>query len=183
MGVDNGVLLSDREFAGADTLATSYTLAQAVRKLEGVALVICGKQAVDGDTAQVGPGLAANLDIPHVTQVRKIEKITQETLVVERLTETGYEVIEVNLPAVITVVKEINEPRLPGLRGMMRAKKAEIPVWGPEDIEAEKDRIGLKGSPTQVWRTFEPERHRKGEMLTGTPTEQAAALWERLRSL
>lgn len=183
MGVDHGVLLSHREFAGADTLATSYTLAQAVRKLEDVSLIICGKQAVDGDTAQVGPGLAANLDIPHVTQVRKLQEITEALLVVERLTETGYEVIEVSLPAVITVVKEINEPRLPGLRGMMRAKKAEIPVWGPEDLGIEAGRIGLKGSPTQVWRTFEPIRYHKGEMLTGAPTEQAAALWERLRSL
>ncbi|NMB47152.1 MAG: electron transfer flavoprotein subunit beta/FixA family protein [Firmicutes bacterium] len=183
MGVDNGVLLSDRQFAGADTLATSYTLAQAIGKLDDVKLIICGKQAADGDTAQVGPGLAANLEIPHVTQVRKIDQITPDLLVVERLTDTGYEVVEVGLPAVITVVKEINEPRLPGLRGMMRAKKAEIPVWGPEDIEAQEERIGLKGSPTQVWRTFEPERHRQGDMLTGTASEQAAALWDRLRSL
>lgn len=183
MGVDHGVLLSDRRFAGADTLATSYTLAQAIRKLADVHLVICGKQAADGDTAQVGPGLAANLDIPHITQVRKIVQTTEDSLQVERLTDTGYEAIEVNLPAVITVVKEINEPRLPGLRGMMRAKKAEIPVWGPEEIEADEARIGLKGSPTQVWRTFEPERHRKSEMLTGTPSEQAAALWDRLRAL
>ena len=183
MGVDHGVLLSDRRFAGADTLATSYTLAQAIRKLEDVNLIICGKQAADGDTAQVGPGLAANLDIPHITQVRKIVQLTKELLQVERMTDTGYEAIEVDLPAVITVVKEINEPRIPGLRGMMRAKKAEIPVWGPEEIDAEEIRIGLKGSPTQVWRTFEPQRHHKGEMLTGTPSEQAAALWDRLRSL
>ncbi len=183
MGVDGGVLLSDRRFAGADTLATSYTLAQSIRRLEDVDLIICGKQAADGDTAQVGPGLAANLGIPHVTQVRKIDRITEESITVRRLTDSGYEVIEVGLPAAITVVKEINEPRLPGLRGMMRAKKAEIPVWGPDEIGADEGRIGLKGSPTQVWRTFEPERHRKGEMLTGTPSQQAAALWDRLRSL
>ena len=183
MGADEGILLSHRRFAGADTLATSYTLARAVAKLEDVDLVICGKQAVDGDTAQVGPGLAANLNIPHITQVRKIRELTEDKLAAERLTDRGYEVVEVSLPAVITVVKELNEPRIPGLRGMMQAKKAEIPVWGPDDIEAEADRIGLKGSPTQVWRTFEPERQRRGEMLEGTPREQAAALWQRLRSL
>ena len=183
MGADEGILLSHRRFAGSDTLATSYTLARAVAKLEDVDLVICGKQAVDGDTAQVGPGLAANLNIPHITQVRKIRELTEDKLAAERLTDRGYEVVEVSLPAVITVVKELNEPRIPGLRGMMQAKKAEIPVWGPDDIEAEADRIGLKGSPTQVWRTFEPERQRRGEMLEGTPREQAAALWQRLRSL
>lgn len=182
MGVDAAVLLSDRRFAAADTLATSYTLAQAVRKLGDVNLVICGKQAVDGDTAQVGPGLAANLDVPHVTEVRKIREIDDEKIVVERLTESGYEVIMVGLPAVITVVKEINEPRMPGLRGMMRAKKVQIPIWKPEDIAADEKRIGLQGSPTQVWRTFEPQREGRGEMLSGTVTEQVTALVERLRS-
>jgi electron transfer flavoprotein beta subunit len=127
--------------------------------------------------------MAAKLTMPHITQVRKIRELTEDKLVAEKLTDRGYEVVEVPLPAVITVVKELNEPRIPGLRGMMRAKKAEIPVWGPEDIEAEEDRIGLKGSPTQVWRTFEPERQRKGEMLEGTPSEQAADLWQRLKAL
>ena len=183
MGVDDGVLLSDRQFAGADTLATSYTLSLAISKLEDIDLIICGKQAADGDTAQVGPGLAANLSIPHVTQVRKIRELDAGEIVVERLTETGYEVVAVNLPAVITVVKEINEPRIPGLRGMMRAKKADIPVWDAQAIGADPARLGLNGSPTRVWRTFEPARHGKGEMLTGSPSEQAALLWKRLRSL
>lgn len=183
MGVDAGILLSDRRFAGADTLATSYTLALAVNKLQGVDLIICGKQAADGDTAQVGPGLAANLDIPHVTQVRRIRELSNGEIVVERLTEVGYEVVAVKLPAVITVVKEINEPRIPGLRGMMRAKKAEIPIWDAEALEADPTRLGLKGSPTRVWRTFEPTRYGHGEMITGTPEEQAAILWEKLRTL
>ncbi|NMB25285.1 MAG: electron transfer flavoprotein subunit beta/FixA family protein [Firmicutes bacterium] len=183
MGVDAGVLLSDRQFAGADTLATSYTLALAINKLHQVDLIICGKQAADGDTAQVGPGLAANLDIPHVTQVRKIRELSDGEIVVERLTEVGYEVVAVGLPAVITVVKEINEPRIPGLRGMMRAKKAEIPVWNAEDLGADPARLGLKGSPTRVWRTFEPARHGRTEMFPGTPDEQATLLWEKLRAL
>lgn len=183
MGVDSGILLSDRQFAGADTLATSYTLAQAIRKLGDVALIICGKQAADGDTAQVGPGLAANLDFSHVTQVRKIRQLNSTETVVERLTDTGYEVLGLRLPAVITVVKEINEPRLPGLRGMMRAKKAEIPLWDSQVLDVDPKRVGLNGSPTQVWRTFEPARHQKGEMLVGSPSEQAALLLDRLRSL
>ncbi|NLK07451.1 MAG: electron transfer flavoprotein subunit beta/FixA family protein [Firmicutes bacterium] len=181
MGVDHGVLLSGRDFAGADTLATSYALALAVQKLESVDLIICGKQAADGDTAQVGPGLAANLDRPHVTEVRKIRHIEEDKMVVERLTDTGYEVIRLSLPAVITVVKEINEPRIPGLRGMMRAKKAQIPAWDAEYIGADPQRLGLKGSPTRVWRTFEPTRHGQGEMLRGTAGEQAVLLWEKLR--
>lgn len=181
-GIDEAILISDRAFAGSDTLATSYTLARAIAKIGGVDLVICGKQAIDGDTAQVGPGVAEELDIPHVTYVKKIVEIRDGYLKVERMVEGGYEVVETGLPALITVVKEINEPRVPSLKGMMRARKAEIPVWKAGDLGVDPGRIGLAGSPTTVVRIFTPELRRRGEMLEGTAVEQARALVERLRS-
>lgn len=183
MGVDEAVLLSDRAFAGADTLATSYALAQGIRRMGRFDLIICGKQAIDGDTAQVGPGLAEELGIPHVTYVRKIREISPDTMVVERMTEGAYEAVRLPLPALITVVKEINEPRLPSLRGIMRAKKTEIIVWGAQDVAADPARVGLNGSATQVIRIFTPELAPRGEMLPGTVPEQVSALVARLRGL
>ena len=126
-GIDAAVLVTDRAFAGADTWATAYTLASAIKTIGEYDLIICGKQATDGDTAQVGPGIAEMLDIPHVAYVKKIEEVTQSEMKVERMMEDGYDLIETPLPAVITVVKEINTPRLPSLRGMMNAKKMEVP--------------------------------------------------------
>ena len=167
MGVDEAVLLSDRAFAGSDTLATSYTLAEAIRKLDSVDLILFGKQASDGDTAQVGPGVAVHLDLPQITYVRKIEEINEKTIRAERLLEEGYEVIESKLPAVLTVVKEINEPRLPSLKGKIKAKKMEIPVWSAADINADPDKIGLKGSPTVVEKIFSPPSRTGGKMLSG----------------
>ena len=122
VGVDDAVLLTDRAFAGADTLATSYALAMGIRKLGEFDLIICGKQAIDGDTAQVGPSLAEKLGIPHATYVRKIEEIRDGYMRCQRMTDDGYEVIEMPLPALITVVKEINEPRLPSIKGKLKAK-------------------------------------------------------------
>src|SRR5690554_4498702 len=146
MGVDDAVLLSDRAFAGADTLATSYTLAKGVQKIGGFDLIICGKQAIDGDTAQVGPGLAEKLGVPHVTYVKKIHEIADGRITVERMTEEGSEKIRFPLPGLLTVVKEINEPRLPSLKGKMRAKKAEIPIWSARDVErSEERRVGKEG--------------------------------------
>jgi len=183
LGADEAVLLSDRAFAGADTLATSYVLSMSIKKIGSYDLVICGKQATDGDTAQVGPSLAEKLGIPHTTYVRKIEEIREGYIRCQRMTDDGYEVIEMPLPALITVVKEINEPRLPSLKGMMRAKKAVIPVWTAEDIGADKNKCGLKGSPTQVIKTFVPVHDVKSEMLEGTPEQQASALAEKLLSM
>jgi len=171
MGADNAILLSDRKFAGADTLATSYTLGAAIKKMGKFDLTICGKQAIDGDTAQVGPGLAEVLNIPHVSYVRKIEEINSRYMRVERMTESGHEIIETALPALITVVKEINEPRLPSFRGKLRAKNMEIPVWNAEDLGLDENRIGLLGSPTQVIRIFRPQRVKKGIVLDGEPDE------------
>lgn len=183
LGVDGSVLLSDRAFAGADTLATSYTLSKGVQKIGAYDLIICGKQATDGDTAQVGPSLAEKLGIPHTTYVRKIEEIREGYIRCQRMTDDGYEVIELSLPAVITVVKEINEPRLPSIKGMMRAKKAQVSIWTADDIGADKEKCGLKGSPTQVVKTFVPIHDVNGEIFEGTPQEQAQKLVEKLMGM
>lgn len=180
LGADDAVLVSDRAFAGADTLATAYTLSMGIRKLGAFDIILCGKQAIDGDTAQVGPSLAEKLGIPHVTYVKKIEAIQDGIVRVQRMTEEGYEVIQVTLPAVLTVLKEINEPRLPSIKNKMRAKKAEIPVWNAEAIGADTRLTGLNGSPTKVIRTFVPELNITGELLKGTPEEMSKALVEKL---
>jgi electron transfer flavoprotein beta subunit len=174
MGVDQGILLTSRDFAGADTWATSYTLAKACAKLGVFDIIICGKQAIDGDTAQVGPGIAAKLGIPQITFVRKIDEISESEIKAERLVEGGYEVISSPLPILITVVKEINEPRLPTLKGRLNAKKAVIEKWGPEDIGAEKDKIGINGSPTKVDEIFTPDLSKDGKIFTSDQLEEAA---------
>jgi len=181
MGVDEGILVSDRAFAGSDTWATSYTLAMALRKIGDFSVILCGKQASDGDTAQVGPGIATHLKLPQVTYVRKIEEIDEEHLVAERLLENGYESIHTPVPCLLTVVKEINEPRLPSLKGKMAAKKADIAVWKAEDIGADETKIGLDGSPTKVVKIFTPPPREGGEMIEGEPHEMAKTLVEKLK--
>lgn len=171
LGCDTAILLSDRKFAGSDTWATSYSLSQAIRKIGDVDLVICGKQASDGDTAQVGPGISTHLDIPQVTYVKKIESIEKTKATVERMTEEGFDIIELPLPAVITVVKEINEPRLPSLKGKMKAKKAEIITWTADDLSCDEEKIGLDGSPTRVVKIFTPPPRETGRMLEGEPSD------------
>ncbi|MFC1568121.1 electron transfer flavoprotein subunit beta/FixA family protein [Candidatus Margulisiibacteriota bacterium] len=170
MGADEAILVSDRAFAGSDTWATSYTLAQAIKKLGQFDLILCGKQAIDGDTAQVGPGIAEWLNIPQVTFAVKIEA-EEKKAKVERMLEEVNEVVETPLPAVITVVKQINEPRLPSLKGMMRAKKTEIKTLKADDIQAEAKNIGLNGSPTQVVKIFTPPPKSGGEKLEGEANE------------
>jgi electron transfer flavoprotein beta subunit len=182
-GADEAVLVSDRAFAGADTWATTYTLSLAIKKIDDFDLILCGKQAIDGDTAQVGPGLAERLDIPFVAYVRKIRDCAADTMRVERLMDDGYDVLEVPLPALFTVVKEINEPRIPSLKGKMRAKKIDITTMNAVDIEADPDQLGLKGSTTQVVKVFSPERKGPRAMLAGTPSEQVAQLYEKLSPL
>ena len=174
MGVDQGILLTSRDFAGADTWATSYTLAKACEKIGNYDVIICGKQAIDGDTAQVGPGVAAQLDIPQITFVRKIDEISEENIKAERLVEGGYEVISSPLPLLVTVVKEINEPRLPTLKGRLNAKKAEIAHWGPEDIGADKNKIGMNGSPTVVDEIFTPDLSKDGKIYSADQLDEAA---------
>jgi len=183
MGVDEGILLSDKAFAGSDTWATSYTLSLAIRKIGNFDLVICGKQATDGDTAQVGPGIATHLDLPQITYVRKIELIDNKHIVAERLMETGYEIIEAQLPCLLTVVKEINEPRLPSLKGKMAARKAQIIKWTAQDLNADPHKIGLNGSPTKVVRIFTPPPKQGGRILTGEPAEVVAELVKELKEV
>ena len=176
LGADQMIHLCDRAFAGADTWATSYTLARGIAKIGEYDIIICGKQAIDGDTAQVGPGIAFTLDIPQITYVKKIEEIKDGKIRVQRMMEEGYEVLEGDLPILLTVVKEINEPRLPSLKGKMKAKKAEIKTWGAGDIGADEKLLGLDGSPTQVVRIFSPPPREGGEILTGEPEEMAEKL-------
>jgi electron transfer flavoprotein beta subunit len=181
LGVDDAILLSDKAFAGADTLATSYTLSIGIKKIGKFDLIICGKQAIDGDTAQVGPELAEMLNIPQVCWVRKIVEIKNQSLRVERALEDGYELVETQLPALITVVKEINEPRLPSLRGKLNAKKKEIPIWGAEELGISKDKVGLAGSPTQVIRTFTPPPRKDRKILHGEVKDIVKELVSELR--
>lgn len=181
MGVDDVILLSDRAFAGADTLATSYALAKAVETIGGVDLVITGKQAIDGDTAQVGPGMAEALQIPHSTYVKHISYVDDTVIRVQRMIEGGYEEIEMDLPALITVVKEMNTPRMPSVRGILRALELRVPVWTAKDIDAEEAKIGLKGSPTQVVTIATPDLDVTGEIFTGKVDEQVQKLFNALR--
>lgn len=182
MGADEAVLISDKAFAGSDTWATSYALSKAIKKI-GADIVICGKQAIDGDTAQVGPETAEFLNIPHISYVRKIENIDKNTIKVQRLMDEGYDVIESSLPVLLTVIKELNEPRLPSLKGKMAAKKAVVQKWSAADIEVSEDDAGIKGSPTQVKNVFTPQARTDRKMLEGTPEQQVEALIMELRGL
>ncbi len=182
MGADEAVLLTDRAFAGSDTWATSYTLAQALRKLNPD-LIFCGKQAIDGDTAQVGPEVAEMMGIPHVAYIRRIEAVADGAIRVQRLMDDGYDVVDAKMPVLMTVVRELNEPRLPGIKGKMRAKKYEVTKWTAADIDAEAEFLGLPGSPTQVSRIFAPEVKADREMIEGEPAEQAAKLADKLKEL
>ncbi|MHB1295874.1 MAG: electron transfer flavoprotein subunit beta/FixA family protein [Anaerolineae bacterium] len=180
MGCDEAVLLSARSFAGSDTWATAYTLALAIRKLCPFDLVLCGKQAVDGDTGQVGPGIANQLGVPQLTYVSKLRALDLQagTIEVERLLEEGREIVRAGLPTLLTVVKDINQPRFPTPRGIRNAKRAEIPVWTAEDLpDALPERLGLEGSPTKVVQVFTPPR-REGrvEIMQGITAEERAAL-------
>ncbi len=182
LGADDSVLLSDRAFAGADSLATSYALSKGIEKIGAFDLVICGKQATDGDTAQVGPSLAEKLGIPHTTYVKKIEEITPTHITCHCATEDGFEIVELPLPALITVVKDINEPRLPSIKDLIRSRDYKPDVFTAEDVGADVNKCGLKGSPTQVVKTFVPEHQINTEFLEGTASEQASKLVELLIS-
>jgi len=181
MSVDSVALLSDRAFAGSDTLATSYTLSMAIEKIGEVDLVITGKQAIDGDTAQVGPGIATRLGFTQLTYVSKVEDVKPDDgkIIVERLLDNGRERVEGKLPALLTVVKDINVPRQPSILKMKKARNAEIPLWGAADIDTDPNQIGQKGSPTWVEKIFSPEQKKGGEVIKGDADE----LSERIVSL
>ncbi len=181
LGADVTILLSDSAFAGADTWATAYTLTRAIDKLGQYDLTICGRQTIDGDTGQVGPELAEMLGIPFVAYVSQIEEINNKCMRVKRMVEDGHEVIEIPLPAVISVVKEINIPRLPSLRGLNRAKSTAIPIWTVQELGVDKNMVGLSGSFTKVIKIFFPQRIRRGEVLQGEPASQVESLIDKLR--
>ncbi|MCK4276932.1 MAG: electron transfer flavoprotein subunit beta/FixA family protein [Phycisphaerae bacterium] len=180
MGCDSAVLICDKSFAGSDTWATSYVLAGAIRRLGEVDLILCGERATDGDTGQVGPGIASFLDLPAATYVGKIDELGEKTIRLRRLVEDGYEILEVDLPALLTVVKEIADPRLPTLGGKKKAKQVEIPIWGPEDIGVEPDKIGLEGSPTRVVKIFRPKLARQCEKIAATDEEAVSQAADKL---
>ncbi len=181
LGADEAILLSDSAFAGADTLSTSYTLAGAIKKIQEYDLIICGRQTVDGDTGQAGPELAEMLGVPFVAYVSNIEEISPGYAKVQRMIEEGHEFVGVPLPAVISVVKEINVPRLPSLRGLIKAKSAVIPVWGASELGVDKASVGLAGSATRVVKIFFPQRVNHGEIFQGELVSQVNCLVEKLR--
>ena len=172
-GADAVALLSDRAFAGSDTWATSYALSMAIRQMDPPDLILCGKQAIDGDTAQVGPGIAEFLDCALVTYVKSI-KVEGDTYTVETQMDEGVDVIEGKMPAVMTVVKEASTPRFATLSGWMQAKKVEIPRWGAKEVKAEAAMCGLDGSPTKVVKIFAPPVKTGGVRMDGREEPSAA---------
>ena len=180
MGADEAYLLSSRAFGGADTCATSTTLAEGVKKIGNYDIIFAGRQAIDGDTAQVGPQTAQRLGIPSVTYVMNVREIKEKSVVVERALEDGFEVIEIQRPCVLTAIKELNKPRYMTIEQIEDAYKKEIHIWDEKALNVSPDDVGLKASPTQVFRSFTPPPKGAGEILAGTVPEMAAALINRL---
>jgi len=183
VGADRAILISDRAFAGADTWATSATLARAIEKMGECRLVILGKQTLDGDTGQVGPELAHRLNMPFIGYASSIPEISRNKMKVKRLMEDRYETFEINLPAAISVVKEINTPRVPSLRGKMKAKNLQIPVWDAAQLGTKEDEVGLSGSYTQVIKIFTPDIKHEIRILEGSTGEQVEQLYKELKKL
>jgi len=182
LGADDAVLLTDRAFAGADTWATAYALVSGIKRLGEFALILLGNESLDGSTGQVGPQVAEFLDVPSVTHVDKIDFIGENTLRVRAKIEFGYMEIETRLPVVLSVTKEINEPRIPSVFGALWATEKEAKKWSADDLGVDKTKIGLAGSPTSVPDISNIEVQRRGEVLKGEPAEIARQLVERLRA-
>jgi len=180
MGADDAYLISSPAFGGADTCATSKTLAAAVKKLGDFDFIFAGRQSTDGDTAQVGPQTAQRLGVPSVTYVQKIREIKQDTIIVERALEDGYEVIEVEKPCLMTVIKELNTPRYMSVIKIEDAYNEDITVWNEHSLRIDPKNAGIKASPTQVLRVFIPPPKGAGEMLSGSVPEMAAELVAKL---
>jgi electron transfer flavoprotein beta subunit len=181
MGADEAILLSDRAFAGADTWATATTLGYALKKIGDFDLVLAGRQAIDGDTAQVGPQLAEFLKVPQVTYVRELT-VEGGKVRAQRAVEDGYEDIEAALPALLTITKEANTPRYPHAGAIISAyRERQVTRWGVSDIDADPETLGLKGSPTQVKRSFSPPPKEPGQIIKGSPSEAAKDLVAILR--
>lgn len=184
MGADEGVLLSDRKFAGSDVLATAYTLSQGVRKMGNIDVILCGKQTTDGDTAQVGPEMAEYLGMPHIANVIKIEAIKDNAMVVEMDMPNTVEVAEIQFPCLLTVEKDIFQPRLPSYKKKLATKDREINVLSLKDFEDQNEkRYGLNGSPTQVERIFPPAVNTDKEIWTGSGLELADKMTSKLKEL
>jgi electron transfer flavoprotein beta subunit len=172
LGCDQAVLLTDRKFAGSDTWATAYTLSQAIRKLSPFDLIICGERATDGDTGQVGPGIASFLDLPLATYVDRHLGFIDDGVRVRRMVEAGSETIWTQLPAVITVVKDIAHPRFPTLRQKLIAKKSEVTTWNADDLGLDPVSLGLSGSPTRVVKIENSKLSRAGELIKANSPEE-----------
>ena len=183
IGADDAVLLCDKSFAGADTLATAYSLACGIKRLGRFALILCGNETIDSATGQVGPQLAEFLDIPHVTSVSQIAFEQGSSLIVRQALEEGYMKVRVKLPAMLAVAKGINQPRLPTVWAIMEAGSKEMQIWGASDIGATQDMIGLEGSPTHVTGIFERDTTRRREILEGSPRQIAKKAVNRLHEL
>lgn len=184
MGVDEGAIISDRRFGGADVLATSYTLSQGIKKISNPDLIICGKQTTDGDTAQVGAEIAEFLNIPHVTNVTKIMEIKEKSIIVEIDLPTSLEVCEIPYPCLITVEKDIYQPRLPSFKLKMSTKDKEIPVFTLDDFDDKDEKhYGLNGSPTQVKRIFPPTPNTDKEVMRGSSSDLSEALFKKIVDL
>ncbi|MGF7057609.1 electron transfer flavoprotein subunit beta/FixA family protein [Brassicibacter mesophilus] len=182
MGVDEGALLSDRKFAGADVLATAYTISQGIKKVGVPDLIICGKMTTDGDTAQVGPEIAEFLGIPHATNVLNIIEIKKQSIVIEMDMPTTVEIVEVQYPCLITVEKDIFQPRLPSFKLKMSTKDKQIPVYGLKDYDEQDEmKYGLNGSPTQVKRIFPPQSNIDYEIWEGSTEELVGKLVTKLK--
>jgi electron transfer flavoprotein beta subunit len=182
MGADRALLLTDRAFAGADTLATSYVLATAIEKLGGADLILCGAHTVDGSTGQVGPQVAEFLGITQVTNVSRIGTVDDNQVRVEARMGRHRLTIAAELPVLLTVSKEVNSPRYVSLAGLLDAEEKEVLQWAADDLGADRSRIGAAGSPTQLESLFVVETGRRGEILPGTPAESAKLLVEKLRA-
>lgn len=171
MGADEAILLCDPDFAGADTYATAFTLACALRKMGLYDLVLCGNETVDSGTSQVGPQIAAFLDIPHVTNVKAINYSEDGLMLAERTVENGYMKIKVHLPALLTVTKEINKPRIPSVVGIMQVAEKPLQIWGLSELNLSPSEVGLAGSPTQTIQMLESEQRQGGDILQGEVTQ------------
>jgi electron transfer flavoprotein beta subunit len=180
LGSDEAWLATDRAFAGADTWSTSHTLGLCIDKLAPYDIVLCGMKTTDGDTGQVGPELAQQLGVPHVCYVNKILDVSEGKVKLTRILDDGVETLEAPLPIVISVSKDINQPRLATLRGRLSARKAEIRRITSRDVDAAPSELGLEGSYTRVVKIFKPEPPAGGEVVTGTPEELAERILEKL---
>lgn len=180
MGADKAILLSDRKFGGADTWATSYTISSALRNLD-YDLVIAGRQAIDGDTAQVGPQIAEQLDLPQVSYVENITLQENHTLHVKKATEEGYQLLEAQLPCLLTVLASANKPRYMSVKGIMETFDREIVRWGFEDVDVDETKIGLKGSPTRVAKSFTKGAKALGQLHEVDAEEAAEIIVQKLK--